>query len=129
MKDLRENTSIVDLKAEGDTGEVIVEVIPEFKKPDSTVYEKARLLMGNKPDFAQIKYIYDKKKAEIKNRKYKVFSYTFFMVGGWFLLFSILALGDCAYGTFIILLLIGLGLLNFGIKFIRVYNQNKQGSI
>lgn len=43
MKDLRENTSIVDLKAEGDTGEVIVEVIPEFKKPDSTVDEKARL--------------------------------------------------------------------------------------
>ena len=43
MKDLRENTSIVDLKAEGDTGEVIVEVIPEFKKPDSTVDEKTRL--------------------------------------------------------------------------------------
>ena len=43
MKDLRENTSIVDLKAEGDTGEVIVEVIPEFKKLDSTVDEKTRL--------------------------------------------------------------------------------------
>ena len=30
------------------------------------VYEKAKLLMGNKPSFAQIKCIYDRKKANTK---------------------------------------------------------------
>lgn len=43
MKNLRENTSIVDLKVCKDTGEVVVEVIPEFKKLDQTVEEKTRL--------------------------------------------------------------------------------------
>ena len=43
MKNLRENTSIVDLKVCKDAGEVVVEVIPEFKKLDQTVEEKTRL--------------------------------------------------------------------------------------
>ena len=93
------------------------------------VYEKARLILGNSPDFVQIKYIYDKKKAEIKNRKFKGLSIASYIVGGYILLFSILALGDCAYGTFIILLLIGLGLLAVGTKFIMIYNGNKRDKI
>ena len=93
------------------------------------VYEKARLLMGNKSDFAQIKYIYDKKKAEIKNRKFKGLAIASYIVGGYVMLFSVLALGDCAYGTFILLLLIGLGLLALGTKFIMIYNKNKRDSI
>lgn len=47
MKNLRENTSIVDLKVCKDTGEVVVEVIPEFKKLDQTVEEKTRLKMDS----------------------------------------------------------------------------------
>ena len=43
MKNLRENTSIVDLKVCKDAGEVVVEVIPEFKKLDQAVEEKTRL--------------------------------------------------------------------------------------
>ena len=43
MKNLRENTSIVDLKVCKDAGEVVVEVIPEFKKLDQTVEENTRL--------------------------------------------------------------------------------------
>ena len=85
--------------------------------------------MGNKPDFAQIKYIYDKKKSEIKNRKFKGLAIASYIVGGYVMLFSILALGDCAYGTFILLLLIGLGLLALGTKFIMIYNRNKRDSI
>lgn len=93
------------------------------------VYEKARLIMGNKPDFAQIKYIYDKKKSEIKNRKFKGLAIASYIVGGYVMLFSLLALGDCAYGTFILLLLVGLGILALGTKFIMIYNKNKRDII
>lgn len=93
------------------------------------VYEKARLMMGNKPEFAQIKYIYDKKKSEIKNRKFKGLAIASYVVGGYVLLFSTLALGDCSYGTFALLLLIGGGLLALGTKFIIIYNKNKRGII
>lgn len=47
MKNLRENTSIVDLKVCKDAGEVVVEVIPEFKKLDQAVEEKTRLKMDS----------------------------------------------------------------------------------
>lgn len=52
------------------------------------VYEKAKLLMGNKPSFTQIKYIYDRKKAQIKNRKFKGLAIACFIVGGYILLMS-----------------------------------------
>ena len=38
-----EHTTLVDLKAEGETDTVVVEVIPEFKKPDSSINDELRL--------------------------------------------------------------------------------------
>ena len=49
------------------------------------VYEKAKLMMGNKPSFAQIKNIYDRKKAQIKNRKFKGLAIACFVVGGYWI--------------------------------------------
>ena len=50
------------------------------------VYEKAKLLLGSGPSFTQIKYIYDRKKAQIKNRKFKGLATACFIVGGYILL-------------------------------------------
>ena len=68
MKNLRENTSIVDLKVCKDTGEVVVEVIPEFKKLDQTVEEKTRLKMDALDrEIAKKRKIIDEQDALIYN--------------------------------------------------------------
>lgn len=92
------------------------------------VYEKARLILGNKSEFAQIKYIYDKKKAEIKNRKFKGLAIASYIVGGYATFFSFLIFAESGFAGFIGLL-IGLGLLALGTKFIMIYNKNKRDSI
>ena len=68
MKNLRENTSIVDLKVCKDAGEVVVEVIPEFKKLDQTVEEKTRLKMDALDrEIAKKRKIIDEQDALIYN--------------------------------------------------------------
>ena len=68
MKNLRENTSIVDLKVCKDAGEVVVEAIPEFKKLDQTVEEKTRLKMDALDrEIAKKRKIIDEQDALIYN--------------------------------------------------------------
>ncbi len=92
------------------------------------VYEKAKLLMSNKPSFAQIKYIYDRKKAQIKNRKFKGLAIACFIVGGYALLFGgIMFPAEITAGG-VIGILIGITLLLLGIKCISIYNKNEKMS-
>ena len=84
--------------------------------------------MGNKPDFAQIKYIYDKKKSEIKNRKFKGLAIASYIVGGYALLLSLLLFYESGFAGFIGIL-IGAGLMTLGTKFIMIYNKNKRDII
>lgn len=90
------------------------------------VYEKAKLLLGNKPAFAEIKYIYDRKKAQIKNRKFKGLAIACFIVGGYALLFGgIMFPAEITAGG-VIGIFIGIALLLLGIKFISTYNRNNK---
>lgn len=93
------------------------------------VYDKAKILMGNNPSFAQIKYIYDRKKAEIKNRKFKGLAIACFVVGGYISLFSLLFFMEEVSATAIILLLVGIAILFGGIKFISIYNRNSNRNL
>ncbi|MGN0537047.1 MAG: zinc ribbon domain-containing protein [Acutalibacteraceae bacterium] len=86
------------------------------------VYERAKLLMGNTPDFTQIKYIYEKKKAELKNRKFKGLAIASFIVGGYALLNGLVLLPVGG----VIGVLLGIALLLLGILFISIYNKNKK---
>lgn len=54
------------------------------------VYEKAKILMGNSPEFAQIKGIYDTKKNQIKTKRKKTLLITFGCIAGWFFLLGLL---------------------------------------
>ena len=90
------------------------------------VYGKAKLLMGNEPSFAQIKYIYDRKKAQIKNEKYKGLATACFCIGILSLLFSLVSFMEEPSVISFISLLIGMGALAGGIKCIFVYNKNKK---
>lgn len=90
------------------------------------VYEKAKLLLGNKPAFAEIKYIYDRKKAQIKNRKFKGLAIACFIVGGYALLFGgVMFPAEITAGG-VIGIFIGIALLLLGIKFISTYNRNNK---
>ena len=90
------------------------------------VYEKAKLLLGNKPAFAEIKYIYYRKKAQIKNRKFKGLAIACFIVGGYALLFGgIMFPAEITAGG-VIGIFIGIALLLLGIKFISTYNRNNK---
>lgn len=93
------------------------------------VYDKAKILMGNNPSFAQIKYIYDRKRAEIKNRKFKGLAIACFVVGGYISLFSLLFFMEEVSATAIILLLVGIAILFGGIKFISIYNRNSNRNL
>lgn len=88
------------------------------------VYEKARLMLGNSPSFSQIKYIYDRKKAQIKNRKFKGLATACFIVGGYILLMSFIFFMAENPAAAIILLLIGIAVLVGGVKCISTYNKN-----
>ena len=88
------------------------------------VYEKARLMLGNSPSFSQIKYIYDRKKAQIKNRKFKGLATACFIVGGYILLMSFLFFMAENPAAAIILLLVGIAILAGGVKCISTYNKN-----
>lgn len=88
------------------------------------VYEKAKLLMGSESSFTQIKYIYERKKAQIKNRKFKGLAIACFIVGGYMILFSLLFFMEAVSSTAIILLLVGIAILLGGFKFISTYNRN-----
>lgn len=87
------------------------------------VYEKAKLLMSDKPSFTQIKYIYDCKKKQIKNLKYKGLSTACFIVGGYTVLMSVLLFMAKNIIASIILLMIGIVILSGGIKCISIYNK------
>ena len=93
------------------------------------VYEKAKLLMGNTPAFAQIKYIYDKKKAELKNRKFKGLAIASFIVGGIILFLGLILLLAIISTGSVIVVLIGLALLMLGFMFISIYSKNKKQNI
>lgn len=54
------------------------------------VYEKAKLLMDNSADFAQIKTIYDTKKNQIKAKRRKALFGTIGGIAGWFFLLGLL---------------------------------------
>ncbi len=88
------------------------------------VYEKARLMLGNSPSFSQIKYIYDRKKAQIKNRKFKGLATACFIVGGYILLMSFIFFMAENPAAAIILLLVGIAILAGGVKCISTYNKN-----
>lgn len=88
------------------------------------VYEKAKLLMGSEPSFTQIKYIYERKKAQIKNRKFKSLAIACFIVGGYISLFSLFFFMREVSSKAIILLLVGIAILLGGFKFIFTYNRN-----
>jgi len=88
------------------------------------VYEKARLLLGNSPSFSQIKYIYERKKAQIKNRKFKGLATACFIVGGYILLMSFIFFMAENPAAAIILLLVGIAILAGGVKCISTYNKN-----
>lgn len=90
------------------------------------VYEKAKLLMGNEPSFVQIKYVYDRKKAQIKNRKYKGLATACFYVGISSLLLSLASFMEEPSVISFISLLIGIGALAGGVKCISVYSKNKK---
>lgn len=112
-------SSNIDVKTEIDD-----EVTKAWISKLDQVYEKAKLMMGNTPSFSQIKYIYDRKKTQIKNRKFKDLAIACFIVSGFFLSMSIL----CFMGEFtaasIILPLISIALFLGGIKLISIYNKN-----
>ncbi len=80
--------------------------------------------MGNKPSFVQIKYIYDRKKAQIKHRKYKGLATACFIVGGYILLMSFIFFMAETTAASIILLLAGIAILAGGVKCISTYNKN-----
>ncbi len=88
------------------------------------VYEKAKITMGTSAEFAQIKNIYDRKKGELKNRKFKSFFFVSYCVSG-FLLFECFCM-FMAKNTKagVILLLIAIGVLLLGIKFTSIYIKN-----
>ena len=88
------------------------------------VYEKARLMLGNSPSFSQIKYIYERKKAQIKNRKFKGLATACFIVGGYILLMSFIFFMAENPAAAIILLLVGIAILAGGVKCISTYNKN-----
>ena len=90
------------------------------------VYEKAKLLMGNKPSFTQIKYIYDRKKAQIKNRKFKGLAIACFIVGGYILMMSFVSFMAETSAASVILLLVGIAILAGGIKCISIYNKSEK---
>lgn len=93
------------------------------------VYEKAKLLMGNTPAFGQIKYVYDKKKTELKNRKFKGLAIASFIVGGIILFLGlILLLAIISIGS-VIVVLIGIALLMLGFMFISIYNKNNKENL
>lgn len=88
------------------------------------VYEKAKLLMGGKSDFDQIKDIYDCQKAQIKRKKYKGYATTCFGIG-----VCLLLMGFCLFKInntviSIILLLVGIVILIVGVKIIFTCNKN-----
>ena len=87
-------------------------------------YEKARLMLGNSPSFSQIKYIYERKKAQIKNRKFKGLATACFIVGGYILLMSFIFFMAENPAAAIILLLVGIAILAGGVKCISTYNKN-----
>ena len=78
------------------------------------VYEKARLLMGNSPDFAQIKNIYDAKKNQIKTKRKKTLLIIFGCIAGWFFLLGLLWNPGATIGIAIgVLVLIIIGYILF----------------
>lgn len=90
------------------------------------VYERAKLLMGNSPAFGQIKYIYDKKKAELKNRKFKGLAIASFIVGGIILFWGLIFLLAIFSTGSVIFALIGIGVLILGFFFVSIYNKYKR---
>lgn len=90
------------------------------------VFEKAKITMGNSTEFTQIKSIYDRKKTELKNRKFKGLFIASYFLGGYCLIFSFLFFieGDSnVYG--IIGVIIGICILLLGMKFTSIYYKNK----
>lgn len=53
------------------------------------VYQKAEMSMRNNPDFAQIKYIYDQTKKQIRNKKIKQ---RLIWIGGFYIYFFLMGL-------------------------------------
>ena len=93
------------------------------------VYQRAQLTMGKSSDFATIKSIYDRKKAELKNRKFKGLAIAAFVVGGYAILFGMLFLLEETSASGVIAILIGIASLLVGIKFISIYNKNRKQNL
>lgn len=78
------------------------------------VYQKAEILMGNHPDFVQIKSIYVEKKEELKKRKIRGFLIGAGCVVGWFFLMGLLWNPVATMGIVIgLLILIVIGVVLF----------------
>lgn len=83
------------------------------------ILKQAELIMKNSADLEQVRSIYNKKKAELKNRKFKGFSIAAYVIGA-FVLFEGILLEE------IISILLGIILLLAGIGFTKIYIKNKK---
>lgn len=72
------------------------------------VYQRAEISMGKRPDFLQIKTIYDRKKKEIKNKKLKGVLIGVGCVVGWFFLLGLLWNPAVTIGIAIGVLILGI---------------------
>ena len=93
-------------KLDGDEDDKIV-TDAWIKKLDQ-VYQKAEISMGGSSDFVQIKAIYDKKKKELKIRKYKPI---FTTLGSMLLIIFILGIISNPTATIGIIVLAGIVVL------------------
>ena len=93
------------------------------------VYQRAQLIMGNSPDFAMIRNIYDQKRSELKSRKFKGLATAAFIVGGYMLLMAFIFFMAETPVAAIILLLVGIALLVAGIKCISTYQKKTKHNL
>lgn len=93
------------------------------------VYQRAQLIMGNTPDFAIIRNIFEQKRSELKSRKFKGLAIAAFIVGGYMLLMAFIFFMAETPAAAIILLLVGIALLMAGIKSISIYMKKNKHNL
>ena len=93
------------------------------------VYQRAKIIMGNDPDFAMVHNIYEQKRSELKSRKFKGLATGAFIAGGYILLMAFLFFMAENLAAAIILLLVGIALMVGGIKCISIYHKKNKHNL
>lgn len=93
------------------------------------VYQRAKIIMGNDPDFAMVHNIYEQKRSELKSRKFKGLATGTFIAGGYILLMAFLFFMAENLAAAIILLLVGIALMVGGIKCISIYHKKNKHNL